>query len=126
MPKFSLLKRIKSFSYAFNGLLILFKEEHNARIHLFGAIVTTAAGFYFEISKYEWLALILVIGLVITLEIINSAIEGIADFISPNYHEMIKKIKDLGAAAVLTGAITAMIIGGLIFIPKVLTLLLNH
>ncbi len=124
--KFSIKKRIKSFRYAINGLKILIKEEHNARVHLFGAIVAISIGLFFGISSNEWLSVILVIGLVIILEIINSSIENIADFISPDYHEMIKKIKDLSAAAVLIGAITALIIGMIIFIPKIITLCSNY
>ena len=123
--KFSIKKRVQSFGYAFNGLRILLREEHNARIHLVGGIIAVFAGFYFGLSTNEWIAIVLVIGLVISLEIINSSIENIADFISPDQHEMIKKIKDLSASAVLIGAITALIIGMIIFIPKILTLCSN-
>jgi len=123
--KFSVKKRAKSFSYAFNGLRILLREEHNARIHLFGAIIATCAGLYFGISRNEWFAVVISIGLVIILEIINSSIENIADFISPEYHEMIKKIKDLSASAVLIGAITALVIGMIVFLPKILALCSN-
>ncbi len=118
--KFSIKKRLKSFKYAFNGLMILVKEEHNARIHLFATICVVIAGFFLEISKIEWFAVIFAIGFVIALEIINSSIENIADFVSPEKHKRIKKIKDLSAAAVLVSAITAFVIGLLIFIPKLL------
>ncbi len=115
---FSIKKRLKSFSYAFNGFKILIKEEHNARIHLFAAIIAIILGVILHISTCEWLAIILSIGLVISLEIVNSAIENIADFISPQKHDKIKKIKDLSASAVLVGAFSALIIGFLIFLPK--------
>jgi len=117
--RFSITKRIKSFGFAFNGLKILILEEHNSRVHLIAAILVIIAGFYFQISILEWLAIILSIGFVITLEIINSAIENISDFISPEKHNSIKKIKDLSAAGVLISALTALIIGLIIFIPKV-------
>ncbi len=117
--KFSIQKRFNSFKFAFNGLKILIKEEHNARIHVFTASCVLIAGFIFKISAYEWIAILLVIGLVVALEIINSAIENIADFITLEKHDKIKKIKDLSAAAVLISAIVAMIIGSIIFIPKI-------
>jgi diacylglycerol kinase len=120
--KFSIFKRLKSFEHAFNGLLILIKEEHNARIHLFATICVVIAGVLFKISLNEWIAIIFSIGLVFCLEIINSSIENIADFIYPEKHEKIKKIKDLAASGVLISAITALIIGLIIFIPKIIKL----
>lgn len=79
--KFSLQDRIKSFTYAFNGFKILLIEEHNARIHVVAAIVTVIAGFYFDISTVEWMIILLCIGAVIALEIVNSAIENLADLV---------------------------------------------
>ena len=121
-PKFSILKRLRSFGFAFNGLKILFKEEHNARIHLLAAVIVVIAGIYFHISTLEWLVVVFAIGFVITSEIVNTAIENIADFVSPEKHEKIKKIKDLAAASVLISAITALIVGLIVFIPKILSL----
>lgn len=121
--KFSLSNRLKSFSYAFNGLKILIKEEHNARIHLFVAIVVVMAGFVFKISVNEWFAVLFAIGFVMTVEIINTAIENMADIVSPEKDKRIKKIKDLSAAAVLISALTALVIGLIIFIPKILDLI---
>ena len=123
--KFSISKRLKSFKYAFNGLRILLTEEHNSRVHFIVAICTIIAAFYFNIIVEEWIALIFAIGFVITVEIINSSIENICDFISPEKHDLIKKVKDLAAAAVLISVITAVIIGLIVFIPKV-TLLFNQ
>lgn len=119
---FSVKKRIESFRYAINGIKILLKEEHNARIHLLGAILTTCAGFFFNISALEWISVTLCIGAVMTLEIINSAIENLCDFVSPEKNELIGKAKDLGAAAVLITAISALIVGLIIFIPKIINL----
>ena len=119
--KFSFTKRLNSFSHAYNGLKILLKEEHNSRIHFIAAIAVIAASFLFKINLYEWIAVIFSIGFVIVLEIINSAIENIADFISPEKHEKIKRIKDLSAAAVFISALTALVIGLIIFIPKIFT-----
>ena len=120
--RFSLRKRIKSFRYAFNGLSILFKNEHNSWIHLFATIVVIIAGILLKISTLEWIIVVACIGGVFALELINTAIEEIADFISPEKHDMIKKIKDLSAAAVLVAAIVAFIIGLIIFLPKLLTI----
>lgn len=120
--KFSIIQRIKSFKYAINGLKLLFKEEHNARVHLFVALLVTAVGFYFEISAFEWIAVIFAIGFVIITEILNTCIENMADFISPEKNEKIKVIKDVAAAAVLLSTITAVIIGLIIFLPRLFLL----
>jgi len=84
--KFSISKRLQSFKYAFNGLKILVSEEHNSRVHIIAAIVVIILGFILSISPYEWIALVFAIGFVITMEIVNSAIENICDFISPEKH----------------------------------------
>lgn len=119
--RFSISKQVKSIKFAMNGMKILISEEHNARIHLLAAICAIAAGFYFTISLSEWMAIIFSIGIVFSLESINSSIEYIADFISPEKHDKIMKIKDVSAAGVLFGAISALIIGLIIFLPKLLT-----
>ena len=116
---FSINKRVKSFGYAFNGLKILIQEEHNSRIHILAACIVVIAGYFFQLSGLEWIAIVFAIGLVIAFEIFNSAIENIADFISPGQDDSIKKIKDLSAAGVLVVALTAAIIGLIVFIPKI-------
>jgi|1_EtaG_2_1085319.scaffolds.fasta_scaffold02648_2 undecaprenol kinase/diacylglycerol kinase (ATP) len=113
------MRRIKSFIHAFNGLKIAFKEEPNFKIHVIATIMVIAAGLYFKLSTTEWLAIIIVIGLVLLTELLNTAIENIADFISPERHEKIKMTKDIAAAAVLISAIVALVVGMLIFVPKV-------
>ena len=121
--KFSWKNRLKSFKYAFNGLKILIREEHNARIHVFIAVCVLLAGLLFEISAGEWIAVTLCIGLVIALEMINSAIENLADFVSPEKHDRIKKVKDLAAGAVLLGAVIAVVVGLIVFLPKIIIVL---
>jgi len=118
--KFSIARRIASFKYAFNGLRIFIKEEHNAIIHLFIACCVIIAGFELQISTVEWFAVIFCIALVLSLELINSAIEKTIDFISEEKNDAFKKIKDLSAAAVLIAAIASAVIGLLIFLPKVI------
>ncbi len=118
--KFSISQRIKSFQYAFNGLKLLFLEEHNSRIHLFSTFFVVLFGFLLDISNLEWIALVFAIGFVISTEIINTSIEKIADFISPGIDGRIETIKDLSAAAVLVSAIMAIVVGLIVFLPKML------
>ena len=116
--KFSIVDRLKSFKYAFNGLKLFFINDHNGRVHLFAAIVAVGLSFYLKLSPLEWIAILAVISAVIVAEIINSAIEKLADVISPDYHPKIKIVKDLAAAAVLVAAFLALAVGTIIFIPK--------
>lgn len=118
---FSFRNRVNSFKYAFNGLILFFREEHNSWIHLFLAFLAVFFGFFFKISMTEWLAIIFAIGFVFVAEIINTAIENLSDFVSKEKHESIKHIKDLAAAGVLVSAFTALVIGAFIFIPKLYT-----
>lgn len=120
--KFSIKKRIKSFSYAFAGLRVLFREEHNSWIHATAAILAIAAGFLFRISPMEWIAVVIVIGMVFAAEIINSSIERTADFVKAERDDRKRDIKDLGAAAVLVCAIAAAVVGIIIFLPKIIAL----
>lgn len=120
--KFSIIKRIKSFCFAFNGLKILFIEEHNARIHLVAIICSVITGYFLQFSTIEWISVIFCFGLVIICEIFNSAIENISDFISIEKNSAIKRIKDLAAAAVFISALTAFIIGSIIVFPKLIRL----
>lgn len=122
--KFQIAKRLKSFTYAFNGLKVLFWEEHNSRIHLFATVCVVIAGALLKLSILEWVAVAFAVGLVFSGEIFNSAIEGLADVVCPERDERIKKVKDLAAAAVLVNAITAAVIGLLVFVPKIIHLFL--
>ncbi|MDH6534608.1 diacylglycerol kinase family protein [Parabacteroides sp. 52] len=117
---FTFRKRLSSFKYAFQGLKRLFTHEANIWIHTLAAICVVLAGFYFSLSPSEWLIVILVIGFVFSAEAFNSAIESLSDVVSPEYNEYIKHTKDLAAGAVLLAAITAAIIGILIFAPKII------
>ena len=119
---FSIRKRVKSFKYAFSGLNSLLRSEHNSRIHLVAAVLAIALGILFKISVAEWLYIALVIGMVFMAELFNSAIEELADKVSAEYNERIKRIKDYCAAAVLVSSIVAIIIGAIIFIPRILLL----
>ncbi len=118
--KFSILERLKSFKYAFSGLKILVKEEHNSWIHLTATVLVIILGFLFHITSSEWFAVIISIGLVLSMEALNSAVENLADFVTQAKQPLIKKAKDLAAAAVLCSAIAAFTIGLIIFLPKII------
>ena len=120
--KFSIAKRLKSFTYAFNGLKVLFAEEHNSRIHLFATVCVIIAGALLKLSVLEWAAVAFAVGLVFSGEIFNSAIEDLSDVVCPERDDRIKKVKDLAAAAVLGNAIAAAVIGLLVFVPKIIQL----
>ena len=115
-------KAARSFRYATQGILDLFRFENNARIHLFAAIAVVVAGFYFQLSRTEWALIIIQIALVWAAEAFNTALEKLADVVSPDYHPLIKSVKDLAAGGVLIVAIAAAIVGTLIFYPKLAAL----
>lgn len=125
MPKFSVKKRIESFKYAFNGIRILFQQEHNVWIHTTITVAVIIAGLLFDIPNEEWLFVIFAIGLVFIAEGFNTAIEHLANAVSESYHEKLKNAKDVAAGAVLLAAITSVIIGLVIFIPHLVDELRN-
>lgn len=116
----TLRKRLNSFRYAFRGLGLLFMTQANARIHLIVLIAVIAAGIALDVSTIEWLFLISAIGAVLTAEALNTALEFLTDLVSPGYHELAGKAKDVAAAAVLITACTAACTGLIIFLPKLI------
>lgn len=114
----------KSFLFAYKGIKEGTKQR-NLKIHFLFAILSILLGFYFSISITEWLIICLCIGFVISLELINTAIEYLVNWINPEHHPMAGKVKDLGAAAVLIAAMTTIIIGIVIF-GKYIIALCNH
>ena len=118
-PLVNIRKALRSFRYAGIGIFRLFRFENNARIHLLACILVIIAGYWFKISATEWCLIVISIGLVWSAEAINTAIEKLADVVSSEYHPAIKDVKDLAAAGVLILAISAAIVGGVIFIPKI-------
>lgn len=117
MNNFSIKNRLKSFVHAFKGIQLLLKYEHNAWIHLFALVVVVLLALWLHISIAEWIYIVFAAGFVFVSEAINTAIEKMANAISIEKNEHIKKAKDIGAGAVLIAAITAAIIGLLVFIP---------
>ncbi|MES2592587.1 MAG: diacylglycerol kinase family protein [Bacteroidota bacterium] len=114
--------RIKSFGFAIEGIVTFFKTQHNAWIHAVAAVVVVVAGFILNVNNTEWCLLAIAIALVIISEMLNTAIEFLTDIVSPAIHPVAKKVKDVAAGAVLFAAITAAVIGGIVFIPKLLML----
>lgn len=115
--RFSLRKRIRSFGYAFEGMATLVRDEHNARIHVVALVCAIAMGIIFGISRTEWCLVALCIGGVLMAEAMNTAVEALADLVSPERHPLVKKAKDVASAGVLFMAIAAAVVGLLIFLP---------
>ena len=114
-----IINRLKSVTYALKGALLLLKTEASIKIQFGIALIMIIAGFYYNISSTEWIIQILAIGLIISIESLNTAIEKIADFIHPEHNSKIGFIKDVAAGAVFIASISAMIIGFIIYFPKI-------
>ena len=114
--------RIKSIGFAVKGAFKLVSTEHSVMVQFSIMILMIFAGFYFEISLEEWMLQILAFGLVLAIEGLNTAVEKIADFIHPEYHNRIGFIKDIAAGAVLFAAFSAIAVGALIYVPKIFNL----
>lgn len=112
-------KFLRSFVIGFLGFVHAVRSEQNMRIHCLAAVGVIVAGFVFAISAIEWMAVLLCIGMVISAECVNTAIERIADRVSLQDDPLIKQAKDCGSAAVLVLAITAAVVGGVVFVPKI-------
>lgn len=123
-PKtFSWRARGRSFGYAWNGVRLALRGEHNFRIHTIAALLVVAAGCFFELSPNEWIAVVGAIGAVCAAELFNSALEALADRITAEQDPLIGRAKDMAAGAVLLVAIAAAIIGLIVFVPKIVALL---
>ena len=119
---FNIKDRARSFGYAFKGLGYALKTEHNLWIHSLLALAAIAFGLWLEITPTEWLFVISAIGFVIVSELFNSSIEILVDLISPEQNTKAGLIKDISAGAVLLSAITAALIGLIIFGPKIFSI----
>ena len=114
------MKLIKSFTYAWAGITSCFKSESNFRIHLIAAITAILFAFLLNIAATEWIVICFCIVFVITIEMINTAIEKLCDLVYIEQHPVIKKVKDISAGAVLVSAIFSLITGCIIFLPKII------
>lgn len=113
------INRLKSIRYAIAGAILLLKKEKSIQVQFIIALLITAAGFYCNISTTEWIMQIFAIGLVMSIEGINTSLEALSDFVHPEYHKKIGFIKDVAAGAVFIAAVAATIVGLLIYIPKI-------
>ena len=114
---------LSSFRYAFEGVRTVFQEERNMRSHTFSMLSVLVVSLFLNLALYEWLWIILVCFLMLVMEIWNTVIENIVDLVSPHYHPLAKKVKDMAAAAVLLTSVFSVVIGSLILIPKIVKIL---
>ncbi|HEX3152289.1 MAG TPA: diacylglycerol kinase family protein [Gemmataceae bacterium] len=115
----NLSKVLRSFAIGFLGLAHVIRSEQNMRVHCAAALAVITAGFAFALAAWEWIVVLLCIGLVISAECMNTAIERLADRVSRETDPLIKQSKDCGSAAVLVLALAAAVVGGVIFLPKI-------
>ena len=113
------VQRIRGILFSLRGIGFLIRSEGSIQVQLGFAIFGTILGFYFQISATEWLAQILVIGLVLVAESLNTGIEKLSDFVHSDYHEKIGFIKDVSAGAAGIAAIISLVVAGIIYIPKI-------
>jgi len=117
------MKILKSFTAAINGIKICFTSEINFKIHAVFAAAAIVMGFIFTIAAAEWLAVIFCMALVGTMEMMNTALEKLCDVVHRDFHDGIKKVKDIAAGAVLLSAVCSAVVGAVIFLPKIITML---
>ena len=114
------VKRLyKSFQYALKGLIKTFREEQNLKVQTFAGLIILLLAWYFQVSRLEWCLLIFTIGLVVLMEIVNSAVERVTDVLKPRINGYVKEIKDIMAAAVMLASLLAVIVGIIIFWPYI-------
>jgi len=112
-------RRILSFKYALAGLVAALKEEPNLKFHFLVGILVVATGIFLQISKQDWIIILLLIGFVISVELTNTAIEAMVDAFTDKEHPGAKLAKDISAGAVLVAAATSAILGIMIFLPYI-------
>lgn len=119
------MKLTKSFSYALNGLCVAIREQQNLKIHLGVALLVIAFACWVNVTRMEWCVLVIMMGLVLALELINTAIENLTDLVTKEHHPLAGKVKDIAAAAVLVVSGISVIVGFIIFVPYVIEKLLG-
>lgn len=113
------VKYKEKFSNAFRGMCVVYKTTRHLFIHIIFALLVVVFGFYFKVSGFEWIALVFAIGFVLVSETFNTAIEIDIDLTSPEYHPYARDTKDVAAAAVLLSVFVAVIVGIIVFLPKI-------
>jgi diacylglycerol kinase len=117
------MKLLKSFGFALQGLGYCLKTQLNFRIHIAAVVAVLIAGYYFEISKPEWLVVVICFAMVLAAEMFNTAIEKLCDAVTTETIPVIKTVKDVSAGAVLVCAAASVVAAGVIFLPKIFLLL---
>lgn len=116
------MRFLRSLRFAMKGIAHFFQTEDNGKLQLVLAVITITAGWFFHISNLEWLMVTMCIGVVISIEMVNTAIEEICGLVTREFHPRIKIIKDLSAGAVAVAALASLVTGGIVFIPKIISL----
>lgn len=109
----------KSFRYAFEGVLVGIRQERNMKIHCLAVVLVVLAGIFLHISVTEWCICLILFGLILALELVNTAVEAVVDLVTDEYRPLAKRAKDTAAGAVLIAAVMAAIVGGILFLPKI-------
>lgn len=112
----------KSFGYALEGIAVGIKQERNMKIHCGAAVLVILAGTFFRLSAAEWCLCFILFGLILALELVNTAVEAVVDLVTEEYKPLAKRAKDMAAGAVLIAAVMAVIVGCILFLPKIWTL----
>lgn len=120
--RFSIVARAVSFKHAIRGIGVILKTQHNAWIHIFATVVVVFLGLIFNINEAEWGLLVISMAAVLAAEGFNTALEIDIDLTSPEYHPYARDTKDVAAGAVLLTVIGAVVVGLIIFVPKILSL----
>ncbi len=116
-------KFLLSFTYAIKGLKYAYRNEQNLAFDVGMSLLVVIAGFLFKVSISEWALLALTIGIVLSLELVNSSVEAVVDLVTEEYHPLAKVAKDTAAAAVFVSAVASVVVGLIIFLPKIIDLI---
>ena len=114
--------RFKSFGYALKGIYLFFSTQVHPKIHLLAIVVISILGYFLGLTATEWCLIIICMAIVLLAEGINSALEDLVDLVSPDYHPIAGRVKDIAAGAVLLAVILCGIVWGIIFLPKIFLL----
>jgi len=121
---FSIGRTFRAFKYSFQGLRYAYTHEQSMALHIVSTIMVVSAGIFFEIDRYEWFFVLILIGLIVGIELLNTSIEAVVDLITDKVHPLAKIAKDTASAAVLILSLTAFIGGCIIFIPHIVELII--
>lgn len=113
---------MRRFKYAYDGFNAILKKDQNFLLHILAGFITIIMGFIFNLNKYEWMFILLAIGLVLSLEAVNTSIEFVVDLVTTDYHVYAKHAKDIAAFSVVIVSVISLCIGLIVFVPHILEL----